>query len=167
MAAALQRGGGADQPIMRTVAAEVARGRWVHIFPEGKVNYTGQLGPLRWGVGKLVCDAMARSPGNRCARGVGAPTGGRVGRLHLPAPLRAHQPARPQTADSSAVGSVVAPFRRCHQRAPQSDCTVCSASPGCLPTCLCRLQGAGGAAILPQRHGQGASQAGTGATGGQ
>lgn len=46
---------------MRTVAAEVARGRWVHIFPEGKVNYTGMLGPLRWGVGKLVCDAKARS----------------------------------------------------------------------------------------------------------
>lgn len=46
---------------MRTVAAEVARGRWVHIFPEGKVNYTGMLGPLRWGVGKLVCDARARS----------------------------------------------------------------------------------------------------------
>lgn len=56
-----QRGAGADQPIMRTVAAEVARGRWVHIFPEGKVNYTGMLGPLRWGVGKLVCDAKARS----------------------------------------------------------------------------------------------------------
>lgn len=56
-----QRGAGPNQPIMRTVAAEVARGRWVHIFPEGKVNYTGMLGPLRWGVGKLVCDARARS----------------------------------------------------------------------------------------------------------
>ena len=57
----LQRGGGPDQPIMRTVAGEVARGRWVHIFPEGKVNYTGQLGPLRWGVGKLVCDAAGHA----------------------------------------------------------------------------------------------------------
>lgn len=57
----IQRGGGTDQPIMRTVAAEVARGCWVHIFPEGKVNYTGRVGPLRWGVGKLVCDARARS----------------------------------------------------------------------------------------------------------
>lgn len=57
----IERGAGPNQPIMRTVAAEVARGRWVHIFPEGKVNYTGMLGPLRWGVGKLVCDARARS----------------------------------------------------------------------------------------------------------
>lgn len=46
---------------MRTVAGELARGRWVHIFPEGRVNYTGVMGPLRWGVGKLVCDARARS----------------------------------------------------------------------------------------------------------
>lgn len=46
---------------MRTVAAEVARGRWVHIFPEGKVNFTGRVGPLRWGVGKLVCDARVRA----------------------------------------------------------------------------------------------------------
>lgn len=56
----IQRGGGPDQPIMRTVAREVARGHWVHIFPEGRVHYTGELGPLRWGVGKLVCDARAR-----------------------------------------------------------------------------------------------------------
>ena len=35
----LQRGAGTDQPIMRTVAAEVARGRWVHIFPEGKASW--------------------------------------------------------------------------------------------------------------------------------
>ena len=66
----LQRGGGPDQPIMRTVAGEVARGRWVHIFPEGRVHYTGQLGPLRWGVGKLVCDAAGHA--GRC---VGGPAG--------------------------------------------------------------------------------------------
>lgn len=57
---------------MRTVAAEVARGCWVHIFPEGKVNYTGRVGPLRWGVGKLVCDARARSDRSaRLPRGAG------------------------------------------------------------------------------------------------
>lgn len=64
----LQRGGGIDQPIMRTVAAEIARGHWVHVFPEGKVTYTGTLGPLRWGIGKLVCDARRRANG-RCAEG--------------------------------------------------------------------------------------------------
>lgn len=44
---------------MDTTAALLRRGDWVHIFPEGRVNYTGHLGPLRWGVGKLLCDAVA------------------------------------------------------------------------------------------------------------
>ena len=57
----MQRGGGLSQPILRTVAGEVARGRWAHVFPEGRVVYEGRLGPLRWGVGKLVCDATVRS----------------------------------------------------------------------------------------------------------
>lgn len=44
---------------MQTTAALLRRGDWVHVFPEGRVNYTGHLGPLRWGVGKLLCDAVA------------------------------------------------------------------------------------------------------------
>ena len=55
------RGGGLDQPVMRVVASEVAAGRWLHVFPEGKINFTGALGPLRWGVGKIVCDAVGAS----------------------------------------------------------------------------------------------------------
>ena len=56
-----QRGAGNDQPIMRTVAGEVGAGRWVHVFPEGRVEFTGQLAPLRWGVGKLICDSLKHS----------------------------------------------------------------------------------------------------------
>ena len=56
----IERGAGADQPVMHAVARVVALGRWLHIFPEGKVNYTGQLAPLRWGVGKIICDAIGR-----------------------------------------------------------------------------------------------------------
>ena len=46
---------------MRIAAAEVSRGGWVHLFPEGRINYTGQLGPLRWGIGKVFCDAVNSS----------------------------------------------------------------------------------------------------------
>lgn len=55
----VERGAGLDQPIMKVAAAEVARGKWLHMFPEGRINYTGQLGRLRWGIGKVVCDAVA------------------------------------------------------------------------------------------------------------
>ncbi len=56
---AIDRGEGLAQPIMLTTAALLRRGDWVHVFPEGRVNYTGTLGPLRWGVGKLLCDTVA------------------------------------------------------------------------------------------------------------
>jgi monolysocardiolipin acyltransferase len=57
----IERGAGAGQPVMRVAAGEVGRGGWVHVFPEGKVNFTGQLAALRWGVGKMVCDATVAS----------------------------------------------------------------------------------------------------------
>lgn len=57
----IERGAGPNQPVMGVIAAEVGRGSWVHIFPEGRINYTGQLGKLRWGVGKIFCDAVAHS----------------------------------------------------------------------------------------------------------
>jgi hypothetical protein len=41
------------------------RGNWVHIFPEGRVGYTGRLQACKWGVGKLVCDSAQES--GRCA----------------------------------------------------------------------------------------------------
>ncbi|KAG1667040.1 hypothetical protein FOA52_000401 [Chlamydomonas sp. UWO 241] len=57
------RGGGVDQPVMGTVARLVARGDWVHVFPEGRVMMNGELGPFRWGVGKAVCDARGAAGG--------------------------------------------------------------------------------------------------------
>ena len=42
---------------MEVAARLLAGGAWVHVFPEGRVGYAGRLGPCRWGVGKLVCDA--------------------------------------------------------------------------------------------------------------
>ena len=33
-----------------------SKGDWLHIFPEGKVSKDGELGRLKWGLGKLLCD---------------------------------------------------------------------------------------------------------------
>lgn len=57
----IERGAGPAQPVMRVAAGEVARGGWVHVFPEGRINYEGVMGPVRWGVGKMVCDARNAS----------------------------------------------------------------------------------------------------------
>lgn len=59
----VERGSGLSQPVMRAVAGELSRGAWVHIFPEGRIYYSGELGPLRWGVGRLFCDAVLKSKG--------------------------------------------------------------------------------------------------------
>ena len=53
----IERGQGIDQPIMRVAAQKTAEGGWTHVFPEARIGYTGQLQPLKWGIGKLVCDA--------------------------------------------------------------------------------------------------------------
>ena len=54
----LERGAGLGQPMLEHLAIMLSKGRWVHIFPEGRtVNEAGggrKLGALRWGVGKLV-----------------------------------------------------------------------------------------------------------------
>ena len=53
----IERGQGIDQPIMRIAAKKASEGDWVHVFPEARVGYTGSIGPLKWGIGKLVCEA--------------------------------------------------------------------------------------------------------------
>jgi len=55
-ALAIKRGGGLDQPVLRTAAELIARGNWVHLFPEGKVSRDGELGRMRRGFAKLLCD---------------------------------------------------------------------------------------------------------------
>jgi len=53
------RGDGVHQPVMKLAGQAVSRGDWVHVFPEGRIHFSGQLGPFRWGVGKMVCDHRA------------------------------------------------------------------------------------------------------------
>ena len=59
----IERGKGLYQPVMGVVARAVARGEWVHVFPEGRIHFNNgsSLGELRWGVGKLVCDSYILS----------------------------------------------------------------------------------------------------------
>lgn len=57
----IERGQGLQQPAMRTAAKLLGRGDWVHVFPEGRVGYSGRLQPCKWGVGKLVCDCVAET----------------------------------------------------------------------------------------------------------
>ena len=57
----IYRGGGIEQPCMKVMAELVAAGRWLQIFPEGKVNkeprgHTPFDQRLKWGLGKILCD---------------------------------------------------------------------------------------------------------------
>ncbi|KAL6774096.1 PGA6 [Auxenochlorella protothecoides x Auxenochlorella symbiontica] len=61
----IERGVGLDQLSLRSMGRAVGRGDWLHLFPESRVNYTGTLGTLRWGVGKVICDAMRHSGGRQ------------------------------------------------------------------------------------------------------
>ena len=54
----IDRGGGVHQPIMEVTAERAAKGDWVHIFPEAKIGYSGQLQTVKRGIGKLVCDCV-------------------------------------------------------------------------------------------------------------
>lgn len=73
----------------RCAANQVAAGKWVHVFPEGRVVYSGTLGAFRSGVGKLVCDARAANGGHdpivlpfhHSGMGEVLPQGGRVPRV--------------------------------------------------------------------------------------
>jgi len=56
------RGEGLYQPGFDQAQSVVERGDWMHIFPEGRCinSNDNSLGPLRWGVGKLVGDAFLK-----------------------------------------------------------------------------------------------------------
>ena len=75
----VDRGRGIAQPVMQVVAARAARGEWVHLFPEGRVGYSGTLAPCKWGVGKVICDAAAASDRQACPLRLRCPGWGRSG----------------------------------------------------------------------------------------
>lgn len=61
----LWRGGGINQQLLHDFSRHVAAGEWIHVFPEGGIWQTNELGgrmngrekligKLKWGVGKLI-----------------------------------------------------------------------------------------------------------------
>lgn len=54
----IDRGAGLNQTVLKHVSSLVKHGDWAHIFPEGKISASGKLLPLKWGVGKMVCDSL-------------------------------------------------------------------------------------------------------------
>ncbi|KAF9547722.1 hypothetical protein EC957_007887 [Mortierella hygrophila] len=50
------RGNGIYQPAIDKSINLLRTGRWVHIFPEGKINQTDQLIRLKWGVGRILME---------------------------------------------------------------------------------------------------------------
>ncbi|KAG0015260.1 hypothetical protein BGZ80_009956, partial [Entomortierella chlamydospora] len=50
------RGNGIYQPAIDKSIDLLRTGKWVHIFPEGKINQTDQLIRLKWGVGRILME---------------------------------------------------------------------------------------------------------------
>ncbi|KAF9578911.1 hypothetical protein BGW38_005062, partial [Lunasporangiospora selenospora] len=50
------RGNGVYQPAVDASINMLKSGKWVHIFPEGKINQTDQLIRLKWGVGRILME---------------------------------------------------------------------------------------------------------------
>eukprot|EP00981_Chlorochromonas_danica_P005044 scaffold1016_cov175-Ochromonas_danica.AAC.2 len=66
----IDRAGLIDQPLLHLFSQKLANeGAWCHIFPEGRVwqNWRFEeneaiLGPLRWGVGKIIAHSYSNIP---------------------------------------------------------------------------------------------------------
>jgi len=51
---------GVFQEGMRIAQSRLERGDWVHIFPEGRVNQSGRIWPVKWGVGQLIMETKRK-----------------------------------------------------------------------------------------------------------
>lgn len=66
----IERGAGLDQPGVLAAERRLARGDWVHIFPEGtRAADPGRLGIVRRGVGRLYVEAAERARGEPSGSG--------------------------------------------------------------------------------------------------
>ncbi|KAJ1982599.1 Lyso-phosphatidylcholine acyltransferase [Dimargaris xerosporica] len=54
----LLRGAGIFQPYLDAALERLNRNKWVHLFPEGKIFQSSDLGQFRWGVARLVMEAQ-------------------------------------------------------------------------------------------------------------
>ncbi|KAG0099570.1 hypothetical protein BGZ93_006959 [Podila epicladia] len=54
------RGNGIFQPAVNESIRLLQQGKWVHLFPEGKVNQSSELIRLKWGIGRILLELAGR-----------------------------------------------------------------------------------------------------------
>lgn len=67
---------------MSLVARLLARGDWVHVFPEGKVRQDGEMNALKLGTAYLLCKAAERRAAE--SAGAGPPSSPEASTVVLP-----------------------------------------------------------------------------------
>ncbi|KAF9334134.1 hypothetical protein BG006_002680 [Podila minutissima] len=54
------RGNGIFQPAVNESIRLLQQGKWVHLFPEGKVNQSSEVIRLKWGIGRILLELAGR-----------------------------------------------------------------------------------------------------------